>query len=174
MIGRRGGEGGRRLPVRRATQAKTATGLTAKMATRVGQALWNLRHGRAQQMLSAAAAASALPLGLEVYVNHYGGSFSNKWMWAPVGLLPALGVAGIAGIRSPRVANTALPALGIATTAIGVGGTYFHGRGVMRKPGGLSQAGYNLVQGPPLLAPGSLTMVGAIGIAAAVMRRERW
>jgi hypothetical protein len=28
--------------------------------------------------------------------------------------------------------------------------------------------------GPPLLAPGSLTMVGAFGLLAPLMRRERW
>jgi hypothetical protein len=38
------------------------------------------RRGRAQKLLSAATAVSALPLGLEIYVNHYGGSFGNKWM----------------------------------------------------------------------------------------------
>jgi hypothetical protein len=156
-----------RAPLARRRGRAGAVGLAAR-------ALRNLRHGRAQQMLSAATAASALPLGVEVYVNHYGGSFSNKWMWAPVGLLPALGIAGVAGMRSTRAAHTALPALAGATVLSGVAGTYFHGRGVLRKPGGLSQASYNLVQGPPLLAPGSLTMVGGIGLAAAVMRRERW
>jgi len=28
--------------------------------------------------------------------------------------------------------------------------------------------------GPPLLAPGSLSMIGGIGLVAALMRRERW
>jgi len=28
--------------------------------------------------------------------------------------------------------------------------------------------------GPPLLAPGSLCLVGALGMAAAIVRRERW
>jgi hypothetical protein len=142
--------------------------------SRGARAVANLRAGRAQQMLCAATAACALPLGIEVYVNHYGGSFANRWMWAPVGLLPALAAAGAAGVRAPAVARTALPALGLATMAAGAAGTWFHGRGVLRKPGGLSQAAYNLVQGPPLLAPGSLTMVGAIGVVAAVVRRERW
>jgi hypothetical protein len=41
------------------------------------RALRNLRAGRAQQMLSAATAASALPLAIEVFVNHYGGSFAS-------------------------------------------------------------------------------------------------
>jgi len=138
------------------------------------QALWNLRHGRAQQMLSAATAGAALPLGVEVFVNHYGGSFANKWMWSPVALLPALGVAGAAGARSERAAHTWLPALSSIVLLNGAFGTFMHGRGVARKPGGWSEPTYNLVMGPPLLAPGSLSMVGGIGLMASVMRRERW
>jgi hypothetical protein len=140
----------------------------------VTRALANLRSGRGQQMLAAATAGCALPLGVEIYVNHYGGSFSNKWMWSPVALLPALGAAGVAGIRSERAARTALPVLSGLTFANGVFGTYMHGRGVARKPGGFREASYNLVQGPPLLAPGSLTMVGGIGLLASLLRRERW
>ena len=133
----------------------------------------NLRRGRAQRTLCAATAASALPLAVEVYVNHYSGSFANKWMWAPVGLLPALGLSALAGVRSERAAATAVPAAAALTIAVGALGTLLHGRGIARKPGGLSEASYNLVTGPPLLAPGSLTMVGAIGLLAAVARRER-
>jgi hypothetical protein len=133
----------------------------------------NLRSGRGQKLLCGATAASAIPLGVEVYVNHYSGSFANKWMWAPVGLLPVLGGAGIAGVRSERAARTVLPATALLTVAVGVLGTVLHGRGIARKPGGIHEASYNLVTGPPLLAPGSLTMVGGIGLLAAVMRRER-
>jgi hypothetical protein len=144
------------------------------MRLRLRRAAANLREGRGQQMLCAATAGSALPLGLEVYTNHYGGSFANKWMWAPVGLLPALGLAGLAGMRSERAAHTILPATAVLTMAAGGLGTALHGRGIARKPGGFSEVSYNLVTGPPLLAPGSLTMVGAIGLLAAIMRRERW
>jgi len=133
----------------------------------------NLRSGRGQKLLCGATAASAIPLGVEVYVNHYSGSFANKWMWAPVALLPALGAAGIAGVRSERAARTVLPATALLTVAAGALGTVLHGRGIARKPGGMHEASYNLVTGPPLLAPGSLTMVGGIGLLAAVMRRER-
>ena len=114
-----------------------------------------------------------MPLGAEIYVNHYGGSFGNKWMWTPVVLSPALGAAGIAGVASERAARTWLPALSALYVANGALGMYLHLRGIARKPGGLREASYNLVMGPPLLAPGSLAMVGAIGLAAAVMRRER-
>ena len=138
------------------------------------RAIDNLRAGRGQQMMSAATAAAALPLGVEVFVNHYGGSFANKWMWSPVALLPSLGVAGLAGVRSERAARTWLPALSSLVVANGAFGTFMHGRGIARKPGGWSEPTYNLVQGPPLLAPGSLTMVGGLGLLAAVLRRERW
>jgi hypothetical protein len=133
----------------------------------------NFRRGRAQRLLSAATAATALPLGLEIYVNHYGGSFGNKWMWTPVALSPALSAAGAAGVVSERAARTVLPALSALFFLDGAAGVYFHLRGVYRKPGGFKEASYNLVMGPPALAPGALTMVGAIGLAAAVARRER-
>jgi hypothetical protein len=142
--------------------------------SRTRRALRNLRSGRAQQMLAGATAASALPLGIEVFVNHYGGSFANKWMWSPVALLPALGMAGAAAVRSEQAARTWLPATAALVTANGAFGTFMHGRGIARKPGGWSEPTYNLVQGPPLLAPGALTMIGGLGLLAAVMRRERW
>jgi hypothetical protein len=48
-----------------------------------------------------------------------------------------------------------------------------HLQGVRKRPGGFKEAHYNLVMGPPLLAPGSLCLVGALGIAAAIVERER-
>jgi hypothetical protein len=131
------------------------------------------RRGRAQKLLSAATAVSALPLGFEIYINHYGGSFGNKWMWTPVALSPALSAAGVAGVMSERAAKTVLPALSAVFLLDGAAGVFFHLRGAYRKPGGFKEATYNLVMGPPALAPGALTMVGGIGLAAAVARRER-
>jgi hypothetical protein len=132
----------------------------------------HLREGRAQKLLSAATAASALPMGVEIYINHYGGSFGNKWMWTPVVLSPALSAAGIAGVVSERAARTVLPALSGVFLLDGLAGVYFHLRGIARKPGGFSEPTYNLVMGPPALAPGSLAMIGGIGLMASVMRRE--
>jgi hypothetical protein len=164
---------------KRTLAAVVAQGAASALSSRprrsvVSQALWNLRHGRAQQMLSAATTATALPLGIEVYVNHYGGSFGNKWMWSPIALTPPLAAAGLAGVRSERAAHTWLPLCSGLLALNGILGTYFHGRGVARKPGGFSEASYNLVTGPPLLAPGSLSMIGCIGLVASVMRREKW
>jgi hypothetical protein len=133
----------------------------------------DFRRGRAQKLLAAATAASALPLGFEIYVNHYGGSFGNKWMWTPVLLSPALTAAGVAGVVSEKAAKTVLPALSAVYLLDGAAGVFFHLRGAYRKPGGFKEATYNLVMGPPALAPGALAMVGGIGVAAAVARRER-
>jgi hypothetical protein len=133
----------------------------------------DFRRGRAQKLLAAATAASALPLGVEIYVNHYGGSFGNKWMWTPVFLSPALSAAGVAGVASEKAARTVLPALSAFYLLDGAAGVFFHLRGAYRKPGGFKEATYNLVMGPPALAPGALAMVGGMGVAAAVARRER-
>ncbi len=59
-----------------------------------------------QRTLAAATAFSALPLGVEIYFEHFRGSFGDKWMWTPVALSPALTVAGVAGVRSERAART--------------------------------------------------------------------
>jgi hypothetical protein len=66
-----------------------------------------------------------------------------------------------------------LPAVGALYALNGIVGIYTHLRGVMNKPGGLSEPTYNLVMGPPLLAPGSLILVGALAMLAGVVERER-
>jgi hypothetical protein len=141
---------------------------------RAGIRWWrNVRSGRMQRSLAAATAASALPLGLEIYFEHFRGSFGDKWMWTPVVLSPALTAAGIAGVRSERAAKTWLPVLGGLYCLDGVIGVITHVRGVARKPGGFDEPLFNIVMGPPLLAPGSLALVGGIGVAAAAFGRER-
>jgi hypothetical protein len=133
----------------------------------------NLVTGRFQKTLSALTALSAVGLGFEIYLEHYKGSFGDKWMWTPIFLTPPLTAAGVAGVLSERHARTTLPALSALYALDGAIGVITHVRGVQRKPGGFGEPTYNLVMGPPLLAPGSLTLVGGIGLVAAVARRER-
>ena len=133
----------------------------------------NVRRGRLQRALSAATALSALPLGLEIYFEHFRGSFADKWMWTPVALSPMLTLAGLAGVRSERAATTVLPAVSALYCLDGLIGAYTHVRGVRKRPGGFDEPLYNIVMGPPLLAPGSLALVGAMGLLAAVVQRER-
>jgi hypothetical protein len=139
----------------------------------IARMLANVREGRMQRTLAAATALSAPPLAFEIYLEHYKASFGDKWMWTPIALAPPLTAAGVAGFVSPRAARTALPLFGALFALDGLIGVYTHLRGVQKRPGGLREAHYNLVMGPPLLAPGSLAMVGGMAVLAAVMKRER-
>jgi len=139
----------------------------------VGRMIRNIRDGRMQKLLAASTALSAPPLAFEIYLEHYKGSFGDKWMWTPLWLTPPLTAAGIAGFVSPKAARTVLPLFGALYALDGLIGVYTHLRGVQRRPGGLQEAHYNLVMGPPLLAPGSLAMVGGMGVLAAISKREK-
>ena len=139
----------------------------------VGKLIKNIREGRVQRLLAASTAFSAPPLALEIYLEHYKGSFGDKWMWTPIWLTPPLTLAGIAGVFSPKAARTVLPLFGALYALDGVIGVYTHLRGIEKRPGGFREAHYNLVMGPPLLAPGSLCLVGALGLLAAVVKREK-
>jgi hypothetical protein len=140
---------------------------------RLRRLMWNLREGRMQRTLAATVAASALPLGFEMYLEHYKGSFGDPWMWSPIVTSPVLSLVAGAGVASPRAARTVLPAVSALYALNGVIGTVTHVRGVHRKPGGFSEPTYNLVMGPPLLAPGSLILVGLVGLLAGVVEPER-
>ena len=139
----------------------------------LGRLVANVRAGRVQRLLSIATALSAPPLGFEIYLEHYKGSFGDRWMWTPIVLTPPLTAAGVAGFYSKRAAERWLPLVGALYAVDGVVGIVTHLRGVYRRPGGFREPTYNLVMGPPLLAPGSLVMVGTFALAAAVARRER-
>ena len=143
------------------------------MISPFSRVLSNIRAGRMQRTLAATVAASAPPLGFEIYLEHYKGSFGDRWMWTPIVLTPPLTAAGIAGIFSERAARTVLPAVSALYAVDGLIGVVTHLQGVHRKPGGFRNATYNLVMGPPLLAPGSLLLIGAAGMLAPFVDRER-
>jgi hypothetical protein len=139
----------------------------------IGRFLANVREGRMQKLLAATTAASVLPLAFEIYLEHYKGSFGDKWMWTPIALTPPVTAAGIAGVYSEKAAKTWLPFFSGLYALDGAIGVITHIRGVQKRPGGFGEPTYNLVMGPPLLAPGSLCLVGALGLLAAVVKREK-
>jgi len=139
----------------------------------IARLLGNIREGRVQKLLAVTTALSAPALGAEIYFEHYKASFGDKWMWTPLLLTPPLTAAGLAGAVSEKAARTALPAVSALYLLDGLVGIVTHVQGVRKRPGGLREAHYNLVMGPPLLAPGSLCLVGALGLAAAIVKRER-
>jgi hypothetical protein len=133
----------------------------------------NVKTGHFERSLSALTAVGALVTATEIYFEHDSASFGNKMMWVPVALGPIGAAAGVAGFFSRRMAKTALPLASLAIVVNGIQGTYLHARGIAQKPGGWSNARYNLEMGPPLLAPLLVTMVGGMGLLAAVLRREK-
>ncbi|MFL5926782.1 MAG: hypothetical protein ACJ77E_07595 [Gaiellaceae bacterium] len=139
----------------------------------IARLLRNVANGRVQKLLAITTALSAPALGAEIYFEHYKGSFGDRWMWTPLVLTPPLTAAGVAGAVSERAARTALPAVSALYFLDGLIGIVTHVQGVRKRPGGFKEAHYNLVMGPPLLAPGSLCLVGALGLAAAIVKRER-
>jgi hypothetical protein len=133
----------------------------------------NIETGRFERSLSALTAVGAVVTAGEIYFEHDKASFGNKWMWVPVVLGPVGAVAGIAGVVSKTAAKTVLPIAAATIIANGLQGTYLHARGVAQKPGGWRNLRYNLEMGPPLLAPLLVTLVGGMGLLAAILRRER-
>jgi hypothetical protein len=133
----------------------------------------NIETGHFERGLSALTAAGALVTAAEIFLEHDSASFGNKMMWVPVALGPVGAVAGVAGFFSRRMAKTALPVASAAILLNGLQGTYLHARGIAQKPGGWSNPRYNMEMGPPLLAPLLVTVVGGMGLLAAILRREQ-
>lgn len=132
----------------------------------------NVRHGRFERTLSLLTAAGSVVTAAEIYLEHDRASFGNRVMWWPVVLGPVGAAAGIAGFCSRRMAKTALPLASAAIVANGLQGTYLHLRGIADKPGGWAMVRYNVEMGPPVFAPLMVTMLGGMGLLAALLRRE--
>ncbi|WP_243437798.1 hypothetical protein [Streptomyces sp. FH025] len=134
--------------------------------------LRNIRTGRFQRSLALATGAGSVITAAEIYLEHDRAGFGNRVMWWPVWLGPVGAAAGVAGALSPRAARTLLPVASAAITANGLQGTWLHVRGIVEKPGGWAMARYNVEMGPPLFAPLLMSLVGGMGLVAAVLRRE--
>ncbi|HEX4117150.1 MAG TPA: hypothetical protein VHY18_14870 [Solirubrobacteraceae bacterium] len=152
---------------------KARTGASVGRAEhRIDRWVSNIEHGRFERSLCGLTAFSALVTTAEVYAEHYRASFGNKMMWSPIVVTPPVVVAGIAGVYSKRWAKTVLPIASAVYAADGLIGEYYHARGVARRPGGFAQASYNIPMGPPIMAPGLMSIVGLMGVLAALLRRE--
>jgi hypothetical protein len=118
------------------------------------------------------AAAGAAVTTAEIFTSHDSASFGNKMMWVPIVVVPTVIPAGIAAVGSPRAARTVLPVASLLVVANGLQGFYLHCRGVHQKPGGFHNLRYNLEMGPPIFAPLLASLVGGMGVLAALLRRE--
>jgi hypothetical protein len=136
----------------------------------VETALRDVRTGRFERSLSVLTAAGAAVTAAEIYLSHDGASFGNKMMWWPMAVVPTAIPAGIASVFSRRAAHTVLPLASAAIVANGLQGTYLHWRGIAQRPGGITR--YNMEAGPPAFAPLLASLVGGMGLLAALLRRE--
>lgn len=133
----------------------------------------NIEHGRFERSLAGLTAFAAAVTTAEIYIEHYRASFGHKMMWSPIVVTPPVIVAGIGGVFSRKWAKTWLPLTAGIYTLNGALGEYYHARGVARRPGGWRLASYNVPMGPPIAAPGLMSIVGGMGLLAALLRRER-
>jgi hypothetical protein len=143
------------------------------VAIGIDRLIKDVRTGRFEKMMSALTAMGAAITALEIWTEHDGASFGNKMMWLPVMVVPTAVPLGIASVFSKRVAKTALPVFSALIVLNGLQGTFFHWRGIAQKPGGVRKnLRYNVEMGPPVFAPLLASLVGGMGLLAAVLRRE--
>ena len=161
-----------RLSMRRHAASITHAESLGGVTHVIDRAVADVAHGRFERSLAGLTAFAAAVTTSEIYIEHYKASFGNKMMWSPIIVTPPLVVAGVAGVFSKKWAKTALPVTAAIYTLNGLVGEYFHIRGVARKPGGFKLASYNLPMGPPISAPGLMSIVGGMGLLAALLRRE--
>ncbi|GAC1613471.1 MAG: hypothetical protein NVS4B9_00260 [Ktedonobacteraceae bacterium] len=131
----------------------------------------DVREGRFQRVLGVATAISAFFSGIEALYSHYKNNFSYRVQWTPIVLTPVLMIAGIGTLWSRTLARTLLPLASVLALLNGGVGFLYHVRGVIRRPGGLKKAFYNLVYGPPIFAPLLFAASGFLGVLASLLRR---
>ena len=127
--------------------------------------------GRFERTLSALTAAGAAVTAGEIYLSHDGASFGNKMMWWPIVVVPTAIPAGIAAVFSRRAAHTVLP----------VAQRRYRRSTACRAPtctGAASRSGRaaspdtTWSPGRRLFAPLLASLVGGMGLLAALLRRE--
>jgi hypothetical protein len=133
----------------------------------------DIREGRFQQGMAVAAAVSACFSGVEALYSHYRNNFSYpRLQWSPILLTPALMVAGFGAVWSKTIARTLLPLVSLIAVLDGGLGTFWHIRGVGRRPGGYRLLTHNILYGPPVFAPLLFAASGFLGLLASLLRRR--
>jgi len=133
----------------------------------------DLREGKFQRQVAIVTGISALLSGFEAYYSHYKNNFRYWAQWTPVAIAPVLAGVAFASVKSRRLATTALPAVSLLAGADAAVGFFYHGRGVLRRPGGSKRLLYNIMYGPPIFAPLLFGAAGMLGILASLLRRSQ-
>lgn len=130
------------------------------------------REGLLQRHLAAATAISAFLSCAEALYSHYKNNFRYWYEWTPIALGPVLIAGGVGAVASRRLARTLLPIASVLAMLDGAAGSFFHMRGVVRRPGGLKTPLYNWIYGPPIFAPLLFAASGFLGLLASLLRRS--
>lgn len=146
--------------------------LPSRESRKLLSAKQDIREGRFQRQVAIVTGVSALLSGFEAFYSHYKNNFRYAVQWTPIVLAPALAAAAFASVKSRRLATTALPALSLLASADAAVGFYYHGRGVLRRPGGTKHLLYNIMYGPPIFAPLLFGAAGMLGLLASLLRRR--
>jgi hypothetical protein len=132
----------------------------------------NVRTGRFQRMFAVLTALSAFFSGIEALYSHYKNNFSYRIQWSPIIMTPLLMIAGFGAIWSRTIARIFLPITSALAVLNGLIGFFYHARGVSRRSGGFKKLLYNIMYGPPILAPLLFAASGCIGLLTSFLRRE--
>ncbi len=133
----------------------------------------DMREGKFQRQVAIVTGISALLSGFEAYYSHYKNNFRYWVQWTPVAIAPVLAGVAFASVKSRKLATTALPAVSILAGADAAVGFFYHGRGVLRRPGGSKRLLYNIMYGPPIFAPLLFGAAGMLGVLASLLRRRQ-
>jgi hypothetical protein len=133
----------------------------------------DIREGRFQRAMAVATAISAFCSGFESLYSHYKNNFTYRIEWTPILLTPAVIIAGIGSVWSRTLARTLLPLTSALALLNGMLGLFYHGRGVLRRPGGTKLPLYNILYGPPIFAPMLFSATGFLGLLASLLRRAK-
>lgn len=146
--------------------------LSPKLARDETIIIQHIREGRFQRSLALITAFSSLLSGLEVTYEHYIGSYSQQIMYTPVFLSLTLVGTSVGAVFNRWLARVALPIVSLITVLDGAIGFFLHVRGIHRKPGGWRIPIFNIVMGPPLLAPLLFGISGFLGLITTFLRHE--
>ncbi|MGH9683917.1 MAG: hypothetical protein ACRD4S_09945 [Candidatus Acidiferrales bacterium] len=135
--------------------------------------LQEVREGRFQKHLALSTAVAAFFSGFEALYSHYKNNFKYRAQWSPIVIAGLLVGAALGAVWKPKVAKRLLPAASALAIADGTLGFYYHARGVGRRSGGSKHLLYNIMYGPPVLAPLLFAACGFLGLLASTFRRER-
>ncbi len=121
------------------------------------------------RVLLLAVSAMYLVIFLQVTMFHYRQNFRSAAMWSPVVEAPLIAlVAAAAAFVNSAVLLQVTGILLIIGVVSGLGGFYYHVRGVGERVGGYRMN--NFLIGPPVMLPLTISAVSALGLFALYWR----